>query len=216
VLLIKRLLGALLLAAGLALVVVGGWFAAFLGSNGTARFAVPPTGSTPVLLEPAILNRTAHPVRVTVTPKAGSTATIAIGAPSDAAAVIGDHAVAVVTGADVRAKSATITRRGSASGLDLGLVDVWRTTRSVSAPTTVVVDQADAPQTMIIQPGSGADLGALTLTWSDPAWFREALVAIGVGVILVLAGARTILPRRRRHRAPTTAGDGINQGTVVA
>ena len=100
--LVKRLLGALLALAGLALTVVGAWFAVQLGSSGTAEFSARPGTTDPVLVRPAVLNRVDADVVVRATPADGATVWMALANPSDAAAVVGDARHVEVTGVDVR------------------------------------------------------------------------------------------------------------------
>ncbi len=202
-LLFRRLLGVLLLAAGLALIAIGGWFATVLGSGGTARFTAQGVGTTPVVIGPSVLNRTALPVRVTVTPAAGSAATVVVGTPSDTAAIVGDAEIDAVTGVGVWDRSATLARRGTGGDLDVTTVDVWRSRQSVTGPTTVTITQDTAPETLVIAPAAGASLASVTLTWTHPAWFTEALVLIGAGIVLAVI-ALLVLRRRRPHSAAAT------------
>ena len=94
--LLRRLVGVLLVLAGGAALALGLWFHNFLGPGGMARFSVEPVGSTPIVIEPSVLNRTSLPVTISVTPATGSTASIVVGTPSDAAAALGDTVVDVV------------------------------------------------------------------------------------------------------------------------
>ena len=62
-LIVRRVVGLLLTLSGVALTVVGTWFATQLGSDGAVRFStVPSAGSRLVVLEPDLLNRVASPV----------------------------------------------------------------------------------------------------------------------------------------------------------
>ena len=112
--LVKRLLGALLALAGLALTVVGAWFAVQLGSSGTAEFNARPGTTDPVLVRPAVLNRVDADVVVRATPADGATVWMALANPSDAAAVVGDARHVEVTGVDVR--EWTLLTRTTGSG----------------------------------------------------------------------------------------------------
>ena len=79
--LLRRLVGVLLVLAGGAALALGLWFHNFLGPGGMARFSVEPVGSTPIVIEPSVLNRTSLPVTISVTPATGSTASIVVGTP---------------------------------------------------------------------------------------------------------------------------------------
>ena len=80
--LLRRLVGVLLVLAGGAALALGLWFHNFLGPGGMARFSVEPVGSTPIVIEPSVLNRTSLPVTISVTPATGSTASIVVGTPT--------------------------------------------------------------------------------------------------------------------------------------
>ena len=86
---ITRVVGALLALVGLVLTVVGVWFAAQLGTSGTAEFTVRPGTADPVLIGPDVLNRVDADVVVTATPSDGASVWMALANPSDATAVVG-------------------------------------------------------------------------------------------------------------------------------
>lgn len=198
----KRIVGAALLLAGLALIALGAWFAAYLGSAGAARFAVEPVGATPLVLEPGILNRTELPVRIEVTPAAGSSATIAVGTPADAASVLEGKALDRVTAVDLPAKTATVAHRDGGSGVDMTTVDVWRSTKTATATETVTIRQDTAPETVVIAPVGNGRLDAVTVTWTRSAWFKQAVAVTVAGAGLAIVGALLAL---RRRRSRTTA-----------
>ena len=64
---VARVVGALLALAGLALTVVGVWFATQLGTSGTAEFTVRPATGDPLVIRPDVLNRVDADVVVTAT-----------------------------------------------------------------------------------------------------------------------------------------------------
>ena len=99
---VKRVVGALLALVGLALTVVGVWFAAQLGTSGTAEFTVRPDTADPVLIGPDVLNRVDQDVVVTATPGDGDSVWMALANPSDATAVVGGSEHVAVTGVSVR------------------------------------------------------------------------------------------------------------------
>ncbi|MEI2777119.1 MAG: hypothetical protein V9G19_14350 [Tetrasphaera sp.] len=205
--LVKRIVGAVLLLAGLALIGLGGWFANYLGSDGAARFTVDPVGATPLVLEPRILNRTDQPVRIEITPATASTAVVAVGTPADALSVIEGKALDAVTAVELPAKTATVTRRPGASGIDLTSVNVWRSTTTITSTDTVTIRQDTAPETVVIAPVGDGKLDAVTLTWTRSAWFKQAIAVVAAGVVVTLVGAWLLL-RRRRRQPPGPTDDG--------
>ena len=86
---LKRAIASLLILGGVAMLVVGAWFAGKLTSSGTASFTARPLAAGPLVLEPRMLNRTDLPVRITVTPKAGESAFVAVAGPSGGGAGLG-------------------------------------------------------------------------------------------------------------------------------
>src|SRR5215203_3308915 len=123
---VKRVVGVLLALVGLALTVVGAWFATQLGTSGTATFTVRPSTTDPVLIGPDVLNRVDADVVVTATPTAGGSVWMALANPSDAAAVVGGSAHLEVTGVSVRDWALLTSTTGSGSAPELGEADLWR------------------------------------------------------------------------------------------
>ncbi len=205
-LVVKRLLGAVLVLGGVTLLAIGTWFAVQLGSAGTATFTALPLSAGPLVIEPRVLNRTDLPVRITVSPKAGEQAVVAIGTPSDATAALGASAFRAVTGIVVREWTAPTEARGSGSAPDLAPLDVWRSKRQIAEATTVTVRQDSAPETVVIAPAAGSTLDRVTLSWSDTTWFYQALVVAGSGLVLAAVGALMFRPttaQRSARHAPT-------------
>ena len=121
---VKRLVGALLALVGLALTVVGVWFATQLGTSGTAEFTVRPSTTDPVVIRPDVLNRVDADVVVTATPGAGGTVWMALANPSDATAVLGSAKHVDVTGVSVRDWALETAPRGSGAATELGAADL--------------------------------------------------------------------------------------------
>ena len=90
---VKRVVGALLALVGLALTVVGVWFATQLGSSGTAEFTARP-GHRPTPCSSAPTCSTGStPTSSSPRPRpTGGSVWMALANPSDAAAVVGDAA----------------------------------------------------------------------------------------------------------------------------
>src|SRR4051794_22388852 len=121
---VKRVVGVLLALAGLALTVVGVWFATQLGSSGTAELTARPATTDPVVLPPDLLNRLDTDVTVTASTTGGTgTVWMAMANPSDAEAVLGSARRVEATGASVRDWTLTTTTRGSGVAGDLAAAD---------------------------------------------------------------------------------------------
>ena len=199
---VKRLVGALLALAGLALTVVGVWFATQLGSSGTAEFVLRPTTADPVVIPPQVLNRVDADVVVTATPASGNV-WMALANPSDATAVLGDSRRTEVTGVAVRDWLLTTRASGSGAPSDgLGIADLWRQQDEEKGSVTLTVEQDEAPETLVVA-GEGGPLRSLTFSVTDKAWFVESVVAALVGLFVLVVGVLLVWPRRH-HPAPAT------------
>ncbi|HET7763006.1 MAG TPA: hypothetical protein VFL46_11650 [Phycicoccus sp.] len=204
--LVTRVLGAVLALVGLALTVVGVWFATQLGGAGTATFTATPSGSGPVVLGPDVLNRVDADVVVTASSNGGGRTWMALANPSDATAVLGGSSRTEVTGVSVRDWRLLTAQRGNGAPAPLATAELWRNEDDAEGRVSMTVEQADAPETVVVAAESGT-VDRVTLTVSDKTWFVEAVVAALVGVFLVVVGLVLLWPRRRRPvAAPATEG----------
>jgi hypothetical protein len=198
---VTRLAGALLALAGLALTVVGAWFAVQLGSSGTAEFTARPGTTDPVLIGPDVLNRVDADVVVRATPGEGGSAWMALANPSDATAVLGTARHLDVTGVSVRDWLLLTAARGTGAPAELGAADLWRQQDQADGPVTLTVQQDQAPETLVVAT-DGAPLKTLSVTVTDKTWFVEAVIAALVGLFLLFAGLILLFSRRRRRARP--------------
>ena len=201
---IKRVVGALLALVGLALTVVGVWFAAELGTSGSTEFTVRPGTTDPVLIGPDVLNRVDADVVVTATPSDGATVWMALANPSDATAVVGDSRHVAVTGVSVRDWALLTTTTGTGTAPELGAADLWRQQDDAQGPVTLTVAQSGAPETVVVAT-QGGELESLTMTVVDKSWFVEAVIAALVGLFLLVVGVVLVSSRRTRHTGPVVA-----------
>ena len=197
---VKRVVGALLAVVGLALTVVGVWFATQLGSSGSAEFTARPDTTDPVLIRPDVLNRVDADVVVTATPGEDGSVWMALANPSDATAVLGPARHVDVTGVSVRDWVLETTVRGTGAATELGAADLWRQQDEASGPATLTVQQSEAPETLVVAT-RGAPLRSLTFTVVDKTWFVEAVVAALVGLFLLVVGVVLLWPRRHSRTA---------------
>ena len=205
---LKRLVGVLLALAGLALTVVGAWFATQLGTSGTAEFTVRPATGDPLVIRPDVLNRVDADVIVTATPAEGGSVWVALANPSDATAVLGDSRYSRVTGVDVRDWVLTTRSVGSGEAAEgLGVADLWRQQDQGELPVTLTVEQDEAPETLVVA-SEGGPLRSLTFAVTDKTWFVEAVVAALVGLFVLVVGVLLAWPRRApRPTDPTVPAD---------
>ncbi|WP_143598311.1 hypothetical protein [Phycicoccus duodecadis] len=200
---VTRAVGALLALAGLALTVVGVWFATHLGGSGTAQFTLHPPAGRPVLVSPEVLNRVDADVTVSATAAGSGRVRMARANPSDATAVIGGAQHVEVTGVDVRDWTLRSVSRGTGEARGLGTADLWRQQVDGPGRVSLTVRQAQAPESLVVA-AEGGRLSTLTLTVTDKRWFVEAVVAALVGLFLLVAGVVALWPRRRSAAAPVT------------
>jgi len=201
---VKRVVGALLALVGLALTVVGVWFATQLGSSGTAQFTVRPATDHPVVIGPDVLNRVDADVTVTATPTEGGSVWMALANPSDAQAVVGSSEHVAVTGVSVRDWALLTTTTGSGTAPALVAADLWRQQDDAQGPVSLTVQQSGAPETLVATAEEGR-LDSVTMTVVDKSWFVEAVVAALVGLFLLVAGVLLLTSRRNRHHAAAPA-----------
>ncbi len=198
---VKRVVGALLALAGLALTVVGVWFATQLGSSGTAELTARPATTDPVVLPPDLLNRLDTDVTVTASTTGGTGRVwMALANPSDAEAVLGSTRRVEATGVSVRDWTLTTATRGSGVAGDLAAADLWRQQDEGAGSATLTVRQSEAPETLVVR-ADGAPLASVTYTVVDKTWFVEAVVAALVGLFLLVVGVLLLWPRRHPRAA---------------
>ncbi|WP_068262446.1 hypothetical protein [Janibacter limosus] len=183
--LIQRVAGVALALVGLGAAIVGGWFLANLGTSGTATFTADP-GQRVVVLDPDVLNRVDHPVTVTATGDGDLWAGTA--RPSDAEALLRDGSRTQVTGVDVGDWALTTSAAGKGEAIDPGGLDIWQESTTGSDEVKRTIDQADAPQSLVIAAPEGAEVEHLTMTVEDGGWGTTALTTLIVGIVLFVIG----------------------------
>ncbi|HHU08452.1 MAG TPA: hypothetical protein GXZ60_00285 [Intrasporangiaceae bacterium] len=217
---LRRLIGALLLLVGLAVLVFGGWFARALGTDGAATFTTRPPAGLPVVIDASTNARTDIPLTITATAADDVPITISVARPSDAQALLGTSRYARVTGIDVREWHLLTEHTGTTDPIAPANADLWRSQQSSSGTATIEGDLENAPETMIITTAPDQRLTSLEMTWTNPAWFYQALSLIFAGVLLALVGLALVLRRTPRAAAPEAAPATQDQpeptGTEVA
>ena len=204
----KRALMAALTVIGLVLLVVGLWFTIHLGSSGSATFRATPGQGGVVVLEPSVLNRVDQPATVTATTGKDAKLWIGLASPSDVHALVGAAERTEVTGVHLRSWSLETAREGAGPAPDLASADVWHRTNHGTGTVQMSIDQADAPESVVIAAADGTpvDVHGLTLTVAHSTWFFQALLTALVGMLAVIAGAVGLrqewMRRRRRQTAP--------------
>ena len=192
---LRRLLGAALILAGLAALVVGGWFARALGTEGSASFTTRPPAELPIVIGPDTNARTDIPLTITATAGADVPITVSVAPPSDAEAFLGEARHARVTGIAVRDWAVTTSTRGTGDPVTPSTADLWRSQTTTDGRVGIVADLENAPETMILTTPAGSPITGLEMTWANPAWFYQSLFLAFAGLVAVLAGVALVRPR---------------------
>ncbi|GAA3611631.1 hypothetical protein GCM10022199_14360 [Marihabitans asiaticum] len=200
--LITRVLTALLAVAGLLCAAVGLWFMTQLGSDGRATFRAQP-GEQVVVLGPNVINRVESPVDLQATTADGSPVWLGAARPSDAESVIEGAPAMRATGVSVPGwtlETATASGEGQTSPQSY---DLWQDTRTGTGSVAMTLNQAAAPQTVVIAAAEGQTVDEVTLSVADQSWFTTAVV-LTLGGLLLLGVAAYLLLRTLRPRRDTT------------
>jgi hypothetical protein len=211
----KRALFAAVAVIGLVLLLVGAWFTVHLGSSGSAVFRATPAKGAVVVVEPSVLNRIDRPVTITAVAAPGTSIWMGRTSPSDARAIVGGADHTTVEGAHVRDWSLVQSRSGTGSAPRLGTADIWRQTATGAGRVRLNVDQAGAPESVVIAAPDGkpVDLTSLTVTVTRPTWFFQALLAALVGLLAVAGGATGLWQNRQRPTQNAAAQSGADAPT---
>lgn len=194
---LRRLLGVVLILAGLSALVVGGWFARALGTEGVASFSTTPAPDMPVVIGPDTNARTDIPLTITASADSAVPVTVSIASPSDADALLGDTRHTRVTGVEVREWALTTSADGAGDPVVPATADLWRSQTTTDGSAQVEADLESAPETMIITTPDGSPLTDLTMSWTNPAWFYQALALVFGGLLAVLIGLALVAFRAR-------------------
>lgn len=191
----KRWAAVLAALLGLALTVVGAWFAAVVGPSGTVSFSA--TSSDPVLVPASVLNRVAEPVTVHVDGSGSQPVWMGVGADADATAVVGSATHQLAVGAAF--PESQLQLEGSGTGLlaDPRGLDVWAATFGSDKSATTVLEQNAAPQAVLVVPPTG-EAASVTVSFSRRAWFYQSLTLLVVGLVVLSFAAGVLIAHRRR------------------
>ncbi|QGN56775.1 hypothetical protein [Nostocoides sp. HKS02] len=186
----KRALLTVLTVLGIVLLAVGAWFMVNLGTSGSATLSATPASGSVVVLTPSVLNRVDGPVTVTATAKNGGPVFLGLASPGDAEAIVGGADRTTVNGAHVRDWSLVSSRAGAGPAPALAQADIWHHVQQGRGTVRLQVDQADAPESLVVATAQGtpADLSSLTLTVQRPTWFVQSLLAALLGLLAAAAG----------------------------
>lgn len=192
---LRRLLGVVLVLAGAAALVIGGWFVRALGTSGEATFTAQTAPGVPVVIDAQTNARTDIPLLITATADDDVPITASIASPSDAEALLGESRYERVTGIGVRDWLLTTESIGSGDPIAPATADLWRSQVTSEGAVEIAGDLESAPETMIITTPPESELRAISMTWSNPAWFYQALALAFAGLLAVLVGLGLSLKR---------------------
>ncbi|MFN8084177.1 MAG: hypothetical protein U0Q14_08105 [Dermatophilaceae bacterium] len=191
----KRWAAVLAALLGLALTVVGAWFAAVVGPSGTVSFSA--TSSDPVLVPASVLNRVAEPVTVHVDGSGSQPVWMGVGADADATAVVGSATHQLAVGAAFPDRQLQLEGSGAGLLADPRGLDVWAATFGSDKSATTVLEQNAAPQAVLVVPPTG-EAASVTVSFSRRAWFYQSLTLLVVGLVVLSFAAGVLIAHRRR------------------
>lgn len=203
-----RVVGALLALLGLAAAGTGLWLLTSLGTSGTATFSAEP-GAEVVVLDPEVVNRVDEPVEVTATTDGDGEVWAGVARPSDVEALLGESTRTRATGVDVSGWSLTTAETGSEDPADPTALDVWQRASTGQGSVTETIDQAEAPQTLVLAAPEGQTLTSVEMSITDGSWGAWAIGLLVVG-LLALAGGVLLLLRSARRRGDRALGDDVD------
>lgn len=201
---LRRLLGVVLILAGAAALGFGGWFARAVGTSGAATFTTTPPAGLPVVIDAQTSARTDIPLRITATAEDGAPIMVSIASPSDAGVFLEPTRYARVTGIGIRDWVLSTSVVGSGDPVDPAAVDLWRSQTTTAGVVSIDGDLEQAPETIIIITPGGEALTEVSMTWSNTAWFYQALSFVFAGLLAALVGIALIV---RRAAEPDVASD---------
>ncbi len=199
----KRVVAVALAVIGLVLGAGGVWFATQLGTTGTATFQTRPPDTGAVVLTPSMLGRVDATVTISAAAADDSEVWIGVARPSDAQAAIADGRHREATGVELSGWALTTTTRGSADLAAISRGDVWHEQVTGAGTQSLNLDQANAPETVVISAAEG-NIEQVSVSYTRKAWFVQSVLAAIVGGFLVIAGV--LLWRLRLGDSPQGAG----------
>src|SRR5690606_34128760 len=143
---------------GLTAIVVGGWFARALGTDGEATFTTTPRPDLPVVIDAGTNARTDIPLTITATAAADTPITISVASPSDAEELLGESRYDRVSGIAVREWELVSSTHGTGEPVVPVTADLWRSQTTTHGRATIDGDLENAPETMIITTPAGTPL----------------------------------------------------------
>lgn len=197
---LRRVCGAALALIGLAAAVVGGWFLATLGTSGTATFTADPDTRV-VVLDPDVINRVDAPVEVTAT--GDGTLWAGVARPSDAEAFLGDTERSETAGVVLDDWTLSTTTVGQGEPVEAHALDIWDSSQNGDGTLTATIDQAEAPQTLVISAPEREEIEAIELSVTHQRWGTTAVAVLAGGVLAFLVGIALMVRRGRRTQRYT-------------
>ena len=211
---LRRLLGVVLILAGLAALVFGGWFARALGTSGEATFVTNPPAGLPVVIDAQTNARTDIPLVITATADDDVPITVSIAGPSDATALLAETRYVRVSGIEVRDWLINTQSIGTDDPITPATADLWRSQETSTGSLDIAGDLESAPETMIITTPEGESLDQLTMTWTNPAWFYQALSVVFAGLLTALVGLALVVRKAATTEPETTEPEATEPETT--
>ena len=192
---------------GIVFVVVGAWMVVKLGPSGSAQFSTTSKAPGAIVVPAGVLNTVDVPVHVKVTRGDGGAVLLAAAQSADARAILATSSVSTVSAVHYPSGSLDLRASGTGALPEIGSADIWRLSSRGVGSAELLVDQARAPETLVVASGDSTALKdvTVTLTWADHAWFFEALAMGTLGAVLA-AFAFNDLWQGRATPDPVVAG----------
>ncbi|MDO5501810.1 MAG: hypothetical protein Q4G67_01430 [Actinomycetia bacterium] len=203
--LLRRLLGVVLILVGAAALIVGGWFARALGTEGNATFTTTPPAGMPLVITPETNARTDLPLLITATADDATPIMLSIAPPSDAEALLADSRHVRVSGIDVREWELLTDTQGTGDPVTPATADLWRSQGTSEGSVSIEGNLETAPEYLILTTSDDEPITELSMTWSNPAWFYQALSLVFAGLLTALVGLALLLRRSAPRRGEEAA-----------
>lgn len=212
----RRAVGALVAVMGIILVVLGAWFVVKLGPSGEAEFSVTSKAPGAVVIPPNVLNSVDVPVRVVATRRDGGLVRLGVAPSTDVRAILATSAVSTVFAAHYPAGTLDLRPSGTGELADVSTSDVWRLAATGAGKADLLVDQARAPESVVVTSGDATPVSdvTVTVTWADRAWFFEALVAATLGAVLTAFALNDLWQGRVLAAQSSATGTQTEEATI--
>jgi hypothetical protein len=195
--LLSRLAALLVVAAGIAVLVLGLQRTGAFGGSQALVGRLPRVPQPIVVTAPGMTELAGATVRVRASSSAVSVPVfIGVGRADDVEAYLGDVARAEVTAVEEDTTLRVVARAGTTSLPDPGGVDVWAASVRAAGVATLTWPRTPGPWRLVIATDGRTPPTAAEFTWSGHSGASPAPALIAVGAVLVAVGIAALLAMR--------------------